>query len=191
MTSSADSLRDTGRRLFQEGAYAEALEKLDQAYEAYKDEEQLVDAGEMLNDMGVIHRVEGNLAEAEKMLDQGFLPDVISSDIHIGLRVKTGGWPGMPPRDQPTTMSKMLSLGMSLDDVIRASTVAPAKVIGCENELGSLRRGSVADVSVLEVEEGRFEFNDFYSGTTVGNKKLTPLATILGGEILHNKISSS
>lgn len=128
---------------------------------------------------------------AEKMLDQGFLPDVISSDIHIGLRVKTGGWPGMPPRDQPTTMSKMLSLGMSLDDVIRASTFTPAKVIGCEDELGSLRQGSVADVTVLEVEEGRFEFNDFYSGTTVGNKKLTPLATILGGEILRNKISSS
>jgi dihydroorotase len=127
---------------------------------------------------------------ADKMLEQGFLPDVISSDIHIGLRVKTGGWPGMPPRDQPTTMSKMLSLGMNLDDVIRASTVTPASVIGCADELGSLRRGSVADVTVLELEEGQFEFNDVYSGVTVGSKKLTPLATIVEGEVLSNKVAS-
>ena len=122
---------------------------------------------------------------AKKMLEQDFPPDVISSDIHLSHKVHTS-WPGMPVFNQPTTMSKMLSLGMSLDDIIRASTYTPAKVIGCEDELGSLREGSVADVAVFEVEEGRFEFSDWFNGKTVGGKKLTPFLTILGGEILSN-----
>ena len=108
----------------------------------------------------------------------------------MGLNVKTGSWPGMPARDQPTTMSKMLSLGMSLDDVIRASAYTPAKAIGCEDELGGLREGSVADVAVFELEEGRFVFEDNFSGETVGNRKLTPLLTILGSEVLSNRVSS-
>jgi len=126
---------------------------------------------------------------AEKMLEQGFLPDVISSDMHIGLSVKIGGWPGVPARTQVTTMSKMLSLGMSLDDVVRASTYTPAKVIDCQDELGSLQEGRAADVAVFELEKGRFEFDDRYSGEVVGDTKLVHLATILGGEVLSNRIS--
>ena len=96
MTSAADSLRDTGRRLFQEGAYAEALEKLEQAYEAYKDVEQLVEAGEMLNDMGVIHRVEGNLDKAEKMLDQDLVEKEQLMSFSSGAPLLTvGGSSGM------------------------------------------------------------------------------------------------
>jgi dihydroorotase len=118
------------------------------------------------------------------MFDQGFPPDVISSDLHLGLSVKTSGWPGMPSWDLPTTMSKMLSLGMELDDVIRASTYTPAKTIGCESEFGSLREGSAADVTVLELKEGRFEFQDTYSGQTAGDRRLVPFMTIRAGEVL-------
>jgi dihydroorotase len=120
---------------------------------------------------------------AEKMLERDFPPDVISSDIHLSSEVHTR-WPGSPDFNQPTTMSKMLSLGMSLDDVIRASTYTPAKAIGCQDELGSLREGGAADVAVFELEEGRFVFSDWFSGKTIGNKKLTPHLTILGGEPL-------
>jgi len=121
---------------------------------------------------------------AERALQQGFLPDVISSDIHRGLDVKTTRWSGMPAQNQPTTMSKFLSLGLSLDDVIRASTVNPARVIGCEEEIGSLRVGTAADIAVFEFEEGEFEFSDYYDGKTIGNKRLLPLLTFIGGEVL-------
>src|ERR1700686_1652236 len=60
---------------------------------------------------------------AEGMLAAGFLPDVISSDVHA---LSING----PAFDQITTMSKLLSLGMGLNDVVRAGTVAPAAAIG-------------------------------------------------------------
>lgn len=78
----------------------------------------------------------------------------------------------------------MLSLGISLDDVIRAFTHNPSKVIGCEEQFGGLREGCVADVAVFEVEEGRFEFDDWFDGKTASDKRLVPLPTILKGEIL-------
>ena len=129
---------------------------------------------------------------AQKMLEQGFLPDVISSDTHLGPTVKTDSeWTGLPPQNQPATMSKMLSLGMSLDDVIQASTYNPAKVIGCEETLGSLREGDVSDVAVFELEEGKFEFEDFFDGKSVGNKRLAPVLTVLGGEIMRSYVGET
>lgn len=122
---------------------------------------------------------------ARQMLDQGFAPDIISSDAHHGLDIKVGGDPGLPPRTLPGTMSKMLSLGMSLEEVIRASTITPARAIGLQQEIGSLREGAVADIAVFELEEGEFEFEDMYSGQTVGHLRLTPRLTLVRGEILH------
>lgn len=121
---------------------------------------------------------------AAKALQQGFPPDVISSDVHRGLAPKTTAWSGMPDHNQPTTMSKFLSLGLGLDEVIRASTVSPARVIGCEDQLGSLREGTVADVAVFKVEEGEFEFFDYYDGRTIGHKRLRPELTLIGGKAL-------
>lgn len=120
----------------------------------------------------------------ESMLEQGFLPDVISSDTHRGLKTKTTGWTGMPAQDQVTTMSKLLSLGMGLEEVIRASTLTPAQVVGCEGEIGSLHPGRRADVAVFELQEGKFEYRDRYSGATVGNKRLVSHAVILNGKVL-------
>jgi dihydroorotase len=124
---------------------------------------------------------------AKEMLEQGFYPDVISSDIHTGLRAKTNSWSGMPAQNMPTTLSKFLSLGMSLNDVVRASTTNPARVIGCEGLLGSLCKGSVADIAVFRLEEGEFEYNDSFSGKTVGNRRLVPCFTVLNGEILQRE----
>jgi len=119
---------------------------------------------------------------AEQMLDQGFLPDVISSDIHLPLQFHKD-WPGMPEFDLPTTMSKMLSLGMELLDVIRATTYTPAQVIGEADTLGTLRPGSVADISVLQQEEGKFTFKDWFDGEMVGTKRLVPRFVVLGGKL--------
>jgi len=82
---------------------------------------------------------------AEGMLTAGFLPDVISSDVHL---LSING----PAFDQLVTMSKFLCLGMELIDVIRASTAAPAAALG-RTDIGRLEIGAVGDATVLDLAE--------------------------------------
>ncbi|MFO1037593.1 MAG: amidohydrolase/deacetylase family metallohydrolase [Geminicoccaceae bacterium] len=101
---------------------------------------------------------------ARAMLKQGFLPDMISSDVHA---LCVDG----PAYDLLVTMSKFLSLGMPLTDVIRAATSAPAAAIGAP-DLGTLRPGAKGDVSVLELQEGRFDYVDSPGQRITGNLRL-------------------
>ena len=89
---------------------------------------------------------------AEGMLASGFLPDVISSDVHA---LSING----PAFSQLVTMSKFLCLGMGLVEVIRASTLAPAAALG-RQDLGSLESGAVGDATLLELAEGQFDYRD-------------------------------
>ena len=72
-----------------------------------------------------------------------------------------------------TTMSKFLHLGMSLEDVILKTTWAPARAIG-RSDLGSLKKGCIADILVFSVEEGEFEYEDTHLQIEKARKKLTP-----------------
>ncbi|HKX18568.1 MAG TPA: amidohydrolase/deacetylase family metallohydrolase [bacterium] len=119
---------------------------------------------------------------AEACLAQGFLPDVISSDVHA---LCING----PAYDLPTTMSKLLSLGMPLDRVIAAATVAPARAIG-RPDLGTLRPGSPADVTVLHDRTGAFEYLDVTGRTMTGRRRLVPVLTVTGGQILEPRAAS-
>src|ERR1700741_3636550 len=94
---------------------------------------------------------------AEGMLAAGFLPDVISSDVHT---LSING----PAFDQLVTMSKFLCLGMELVDVIRASTTAPAAALD-RADIGRLEIGAVGDATVLELAEGEFEYRDVLGET--------------------------
>jgi dihydroorotase len=114
---------------------------------------------------------------ARILLDRDVQPDIISSDLHA-LSVKG------PACDLPTTMSKMLMLGMPLEDVISAVTCGPAAVMGLEKELGTMKLGTTADITVLERETGEFEFQDCFNHRKVAQERLTPKALILGGEVL-------
>jgi dihydroorotase len=114
---------------------------------------------------------------AEACLAQGFLPDVISSDVHA---LCIDG----PAYDLPTTMSKLLSLGMPLERVIAAATSAPARAIG-RPDLGTLRPGSPADVTVLDDRTGAFEYVDVTGRTMTGRRRLVPVLTIAGGQVLE------
>ena len=114
---------------------------------------------------------------AEACLAQGFLPDVISSDVHA---LCING----PAYDLPTTMSKLLSLGMPLERVIAAATAAPARAIG-RPDLGTLRRGSPADVTVLDDRTGAFEYMDVTGRTMTGRRRLVPVLTVIGGQVLE------
>jgi dihydroorotase len=111
---------------------------------------------------------------AEAMLEAGFLPDTISSDVHA---LSING----PAFDQITTMSKLLSLGMELTAVIRASTMAPAAAIG-RPDLGHLGIGAVGDASVIELAEGEFDYRDVLGETRKGRLRLNASGLVVSGK---------
>jgi dihydroorotase len=81
---------------------------------------------------------------AEAAAAAGFMPDTISTDIHaLSAEVPVG--------DLPTTMSKLLALGMPLHDVLASVTVNPAAAIGMQSSIGRLEIGGVADIAVFRL----------------------------------------
>ena len=111
-------------------------------------------------------------------IQQGFLPDSISTDLHIGSMNS-----GM--KNMLNVMSKFLAMGLSIDQVIAWSTWNPAREIHHE-ELGNLSAGSIADVSVLRVEHGKFGFTDMYGARMDGSQKLICELTIKGGKVVYD-----
>jgi len=114
---------------------------------------------------------------AEGMLAAGFLPDVISSDVHT-LSIKG------PAFDQLVTMSKFLCLGMDLTEVIRASTLAPAAALG-RADLGRLEIGAVGDATVLELVEGNFDYRDVLGEVRSGRWRLKARGLVVAGRWWH------
>lgn len=112
----------------------------------------------------------------ERALDKGLKPSTISTDVH---RMNVDG----PTYDMPTTMSKMLALGLSLDDVIEMSTTTPAKALRQEGVIGALKPGAVADVTISELARGEFEFLDVLHEKRVGPARILPEVVIHGGTI--------
>jgi dihydroorotase len=112
---------------------------------------------------------------AEAMAAQGLRPDVISTDIH---QMSVHG----PLFDMPTCMSKFLALGMSLDDVVRASTVRPAEAMGLQGEVGSLKPGAYADVALFKLCEGDYTFYDVFMNARPGKQLLCNTLTVLNGQ---------
>ena len=112
---------------------------------------------------------------AERALQQDFLPDTISSDLNgAGLTDQVF--------DFPNVLSKFLMLGMSLDQVIARGTVNAAKAIPALKDLGTLRNGAVADITVLELAQGDFEFVDNVNTKRIGHQKLIPRAAFVAGK---------
>ncbi len=112
---------------------------------------------------------------AERAMQQGFAPDTISTDWTP--QGRAGG-----VIDLPNVMSKFLLLGMPLERVIACATVNAARVFEAFNDRGTLNVGAPADVAVLELREGTFEFVDNYDGKRTGRQRLFPSATVLGGK---------
>jgi len=107
---------------------------------------------------------------------QGFYPDVISTDLHIGSMNS-----GM--KDILNTMSKFLNLGMPLQDVIKANSSRAAEVIK-RPDLGHLGVGAEADIAVLNVRKGKFGFIDIAGGKMIGDQKLECELTVKGGQVV-------
>ena len=120
---------------------------------------------------------------ARAMIENGFFPDTISSDVHS---MSIDG----PAFDLLVTMSKFLCLGMPLAEVIRAATETPAKAIRQE-ALGSLRPGTVGDATVLELRQGSFDYVDCNGESFAGDRRLFATGIVLGGRWWHEATGNS
>ena len=109
---------------------------------------------------------------------EGFVPDSISTDLHIGSMNA-----GM--KDMTNVMSKFLVLGMSLDDVIARSTWNPAREIKQEG-LGHLSVGAAADVAVLRLETGQFGYVDSFGARQRGTQRLACELTLRDGKVVYD-----
>ena len=111
--------------------------------------------------------------QAVPAVRQGFLPDSISTDLHV-ISMNAG------MKDMTNVMSKFLNLGVSLYEVVKRSTVNPAMQIQ-RPELGHLGVGAAADIAVLRLEEGRFGFLDVRNARLDGTKRLRCELTLREG----------
>ncbi len=107
--------------------------------------------------------------------EQGFWPDTLSTDWTTNART-TG------VVDLPNVMSKLLTFGMPLAQVVACATANAAKVFDAFSDRGTLNVGAPADVALMELREGTFEFLDNYQGKRMGRQRLFPIATVLNGK---------
>jgi dihydroorotase len=111
----------------------------------------------------------------EKATRQGLWPDTFSTDWNT--KSKTSG-----VVDLPNVMSKFFMFGMPLSQIIACATVNAARCFPAFDDRGTLNVGAPADVAVMELREGTFEFLDNYKGTRTGRQRLFPSETVLNGK---------
>jgi dihydroorotase len=109
-------------------------------------------------------------------LQQGFAPDSISTDLHTGSMNA-----GM--KTMTNSMSSILNLGSSFDQVIAMSTWNPAKQIK-RTDLGNLDVGAEADLAVLRVDKGQFGFIDSAGAANAGTQRIVAELTVRNGRVV-------
>lgn len=120
-----------------------------------------------------------SFAVAEAAIRQGFLPDIISTDITTGTLFKD------PVFGLPYIMSKYLAMGVSLNDVVARCTAIPAKLMGLEGRIGTLAPGAWGDVSVFRLRDKETMFTDTRKEVRRGSQMLVPQMTVLKGNVLY------
>ena len=109
------------------------------------------------------------------IMKTGFWPDTFSTDWNANAH-ETG------VIDLPNCMSKLFGYGMTVDEAIARATVNAARIFPFFNDRGTLNVGAPADVAVLELRKGNFEFLDNFKNKITGHQRLFPSATVLGGK---------
>jgi dihydroorotase len=130
---------------------------------AAKESGVLMDVGHGLHNL--------NFDVARKVLDQGLHPDGVSTDGHRGNRAG-------PVYDLPTTMAKLMALGFSLNQVVEMATINAARLLGRSNQMGFIRVGEPAEISVLRLEEREWKAVDSQKGTIQARRALLPVYAI-------------
>jgi len=111
----------------------------------------------------------------EAIVKAGFWPDTFSTDWNTNSRT-TG------VVDLPNCMSKLLGYGMTVSQAVACVTSNAARPFPVFGGRGTLKVGAPADVALLELREGRFEFLDNYKNTITGRQRFFPAGTVLGGK---------
>jgi dihydroorotase len=111
----------------------------------------------------------------ERVMAQGFWPDTVSTDWNV--MSKTTG-----VVDLANCMSKLFGYGMSLSDIVACATVNAARTFDVFRDRGTLNVGAPADLALLELRTGSFEFLDNYDGKRAGTQRLFAAGTVLAGQ---------
>ncbi len=119
---------------------------------------------------------------AQAALSEGFLPDVISSD--VGKKTLYGNL----VFSLPFIMMKYLNMGMKLEQVVAACTSVPACLIGMKGKLGTLSPGALADVAIFRLGKKKLEVKDIHGDSIIGEHMLVPQMTVLDGRIVYRQI---
>jgi dihydroorotase len=118
-----------------------------------------------------------------RAMGEGLLPDIISSDLHGRLKQPGFGVVG----DLPIVMTKFLALGWSLERIIAACTINPARAVGWQDRLGSLEVGREADIAVVQVVGESVKLKDSVGGEMIALQRIAPRWTIRRGEVFAAK----
>ena len=118
----------------------------------------------------------------EKALDQGFLPDTISTDLTVTSATRGPVW------DLTTTMSKLLHFGMSIDDIVERATAAPARILGYDGTVGTLRPGANADLALIERRNGNVDLTDSDGNTITAKERLITRMTVKDGRVWYERL---
>jgi dihydroorotase len=111
----------------------------------------------------------------DRVLRAGFWPDSFSTDWTVEGRTAQ-------VFDFPNVLSKFLDLGITLDQVIARATITPSRMFEVFRDRGTLNVGAPADVAILELRQGSFEFVDNYKNVRTGRQRLFPSGAVLGGK---------
>jgi dihydroorotase len=122
-----------------------------------------------------------NFDVAEKCFEQNFLPDTISTDLTV-IAVERRVY------DLPTMVSKFMAMGIGLDQAVGMVTSNAGRVFDYGAQIGTLRPGSEADVSIFELRDGKFEFEDSDGGKRTGRQMLVNKAVVRHGQVFVNAV---
>jgi dihydroorotase len=114
---------------------------------------------------------------AEKALEQGFLPNAISTDLHSYSLI-------YPVYDMPTTISKFYNMGIPLNKAIELSTISPARVIRLNEKVGTLKTGATGDAVITQIVKGKHEFYDSIDVKRTWNEVIRTKAVISDGKLV-------
>jgi predicted amidohydrolase len=118
-----------------------------------------------------------NFEVAERAIAEGFLPDIIASDLSLTSLYKTRVF-GLP-----YTMSKYMAIGMKLGDVVKTVTSNPAALMKMDGIIGTLMPGAFADVSIFKIKDVRVTYEDAQGNIRYGDQMLVPQMTLRNGAI--------
>jgi len=120
---------------------------------------------------------------ARNAMDQGFYPDIISTDLTQRNSLRTDKVYSLLH-----VMSKYLNMGMSLFEVIRAVTSTPARLMKMQGQTGTLEPNAFADISVVKLRNEKIVFEDTQGARLQGEQYIDNCVTVSNGQICYRRL---